>query len=757
LKKALAFLQTSATPDYGRRLARLRWIRAIPADEVRDFREDSCAAVALAGAQSWVFVRDPMAVPLPAPRFPVPGPGRVLLVETKIQSLEPVHTLRELESTQPAPPRNSPPDPAEISRCPAVGFRAGDFPAEKGETISQLLERLLRDAKEKEFDREFRALVLEDPSERERPELTRLFPADALRLLDVGCGAGGTSAALKRRLARLEAVGIEKDPAAAARARRGLDRVLEGDAAAELARLARDGESFDAFLFADVLEHLADPVAALALARAITRPGATLLASVPNVGHLSLVRDLVFGRFDPTPAGLADAGHLRWFDRRFLAEALEESGWRVVSIEAEAGAPAPSARAFLDRVESWPGLDRESLATYQWIAVARAESTAGQGRPAPRPAAKDEDDEESLLCALDSPPFHRVRSGERTLFRGMALDTRGRVLRGVRVSIDGRPTGDFASDRPSEEISRWLPNLPAAGCCRFEFDLPVPAGADVLRFDALREDGRAEPLFEYDLAAIRKSSSELEAMGRALEAFPAPEPDVVFQTQGHRDAAAYQDSILPALVNAKRYLARAGVASDRITSILDFGCGSGRVLLGWHLEGAGRDLFGCDTSEALIAWAKAHLPAAIRFDRTAPRPPLPYPDRRFDLVCAVSVFTHLAYDTQWLWARELARVVKPGGSLLLTLHGKPYVRLFLPERLEEFERTGHVETGEAADGTNTFASFHGQGAVEELFSGFERIGYFPSGRIDGKRTLFPLAAFQDVYVLRRRAGAEATG
>ena len=749
MKTAIAFLQTFSAPDYGRRLARLRWIRAIPADGIRDFREDTCAAEALAGAHSWVLVRDPTALPLRATRFPVPGPGRVLLAGARVQPLQPVHTLRELEGAELAWRGDDPPDPAEIRRSPAVGFRTVDFPAGKVETISQFLERLLGGAREVEFDADFRAIVLEDPSERERPELTRRFPAEALRLLDVGCGAGGTSGALKLRLARLEAVGIERDPAAAARARRRLDHVLEGEALSELVQMDRDGESFDAFLFADILEHLADPVEALTLARAIARPGATLIASVPNVGHLSLVRDLVLGRFDPMPAGLADAGHLRWFDRRFLAEALEESGWRVVSIEPEAGAPAPAARLFLDRLESWPGLDRESLATYQWIALARAETGS-----VPRPAAQDEN---SLLGALDSPSYDRVRFGAKNLVRGMALDISGRALRAVRVSVDGRPVGEFPIDRPSEEIARWLPRLLAAGRCRFAFELDVPANAGILRFEALGEDGRIEPLFEYDLEAVRESSARVETIRRALSRLPAPGPELVFETQGHRDTEAYQDSILPALANSKRYLSRAGVAVERIASILDFGCGSGRVLLGWHLEGAVRDLFGCDTSEALIAWARAHLPAAIHFDRTASVPPLPYPDQRFDLVYAVSVFTHLAYDTQRLWARELARVLKPGGILLLTVHGIPYVRLFLPERLEEFERSGHIETGGAAEGANAFASFHGRGAVDELFSGFERIGYFPSGRIDGKSILFPLAAFQDIYVLRRRADAEAPG
>jgi hypothetical protein len=83
------------------------------------------------------------------------------------------------------------------------------------------------------------------------------------------------------------------------------------------------------------------------------------------------VRDLVLGRFDPLPAGLADAGHLRWFTRTSLAEALDEAGWKDVTIEPSAGAPAPEAEEFLRRAEAWAGADRESLTTYQWIAVAR--------------------------------------------------------------------------------------------------------------------------------------------------------------------------------------------------------------------------------------------------------------------------------------------------------------------------------------------------------------------------------------------------
>ena len=135
--------------------------------------------------------------------------------------------------------------------------------------------------------------------------------------------------------------------------------------------LGGESRTFDAFLFADVLEHLEDPVRSLSLARKLAAPGATLVASVPNAGHLSLVRDLVQGRFDPVPAGLADAGHLRWFTKASLAEALEEAGWQATSIESWPGAPASDSAGFLAALSDWPDLDRESLMTYQWIAVAR--------------------------------------------------------------------------------------------------------------------------------------------------------------------------------------------------------------------------------------------------------------------------------------------------------------------------------------------------------------------------------------------------
>jgi SAM-dependent methyltransferase len=365
LTRGLAFPGFREPLDYGARLSRLRWRRAVAPDRVEDWPASSPARDAVGAAETWVAVRDLRS--LPVGQVPPPERGRVLLAADVARQGPPfLHTLRELERAAPEP------SPVEPARAAAVAFRAADFPAEGEESVERFLERLVEPGRGRSVDPRFRVVRFDDPSELERPELTRHLPGGPLRILDVGCGAGGAIGMARARHPGWSLTGIERDRRLASLSRLRCDRVLEGDLARVLPELGRKGERFDAVVFADVLEHLADPFAALRQGRDVAAAGALLLVSVPNVGHLSLLRDLLCGRFDPVPAGLADAGHLRWFTRESLAAAIEESGWRVERVEAEPGAPASDADAFLAFAAHWPDCDRQSLMTYQWIAVGRA-------------------------------------------------------------------------------------------------------------------------------------------------------------------------------------------------------------------------------------------------------------------------------------------------------------------------------------------------------------------------------------------------
>lgn len=96
----------------------------------------------------------------------------------------------------------------------------------------------------------------------------------------------------------------------------------------ELADRFEAGE-YDSIVAADVLEHLKNPWRVLEMCRPLLKPGGQLLLSIPNVGHVGLVAELLDGRFDYRREGLLDRTHLRFFTRHTIEEMLHRTGFRV--------------------------------------------------------------------------------------------------------------------------------------------------------------------------------------------------------------------------------------------------------------------------------------------------------------------------------------------------------------------------------------------------------------------------------------------
>lgn len=112
------------------------------------------------------------------------------------------------------------------------------------------------------------------------------------------------------------------------------------------------------------------------------------------------------------------------------------------------------------------------------------------------------------------------------------------------------------------------------------------------------------------------------------------------------------------------------ILNSKDKTVLDFGCGCGRLFRYFHALYPKPKYYGVDPDRPGIAWCQENLSDQGTFVLSSTRPPLEFKDNTFDFVYATSVFTHLPEDLQFLWLQELQRVTKSGAYLILTTHGE---------------------------------------------------------------------------------------
>lgn len=278
-------------------------------------------------------------------------------------------------------------------------------------------------------------------------------------------------------------------------------------------------------------------------------------------------------------------------------------------------------------------------------------------------------------------------------------------------------------DEPCPELAFLA--IPRAGRSRFEV---VAERGDELR--VVYADGREEAIFRFHGPA-----SDISA---CIESLAKPTPELVAATQGGGNVDSYVDSMISGRHTLDVLLRESGLDANDVNDVLDIGCGTGRLLMGWHC--IGKRTAGVDINAELIEWSKANLPGEWHVCDVLP--PMPLDGGRFDLVQLVSVFTHLPLEHQRKWVEEIRRVLKPNGVVVITLHGAIYKRLF-------GQSGAYSELPDGAIGSNGFATFHSRQVAEQLFGGFELLRYFERGHDAQPPTLFPIAALQDVYVFRK--------
>lgn len=192
-----------------------------------------------------------------------------------------------------------------------------------------------------------------------RDDILPFLPQGISDVLEIGCARGLTGALIQERRG-CRVTGVEMHPDAAQEAAGRLHRVVVGD----IEHLELDG-AFDAIVATELFEHLRYPETFLGRMKELLRPGGRIVLSVPNVGHYSVVEDLLAGRWDYLPIGLLCYTHFRFFTRATLEDWIRRVGFADHRIVAQTTELPERMSALSDRLE----IDPESLRTKGFYVV----------------------------------------------------------------------------------------------------------------------------------------------------------------------------------------------------------------------------------------------------------------------------------------------------------------------------------------------------------------------------------------------------
>jgi SAM-dependent methyltransferase len=138
----------------------------------------------------------------------------------------------------------------------------------------------------------------------------------------------------------------------------------------------------------------------------------------------------------------------------------------------------------------------------------------------------------------------------------------------------------------------------------------------------------------------------------------------------------------------KRYAANLGRPLTRDSRILDFGCGWGRMIRFFLKDIVADNLYGIDVNSEMIDICLNTVRLG-NYSAGKPEPPTEFDNNSFDVVYAYSVFSHLSESVHIKWVKELSRILKPGGILIVTVWGRNFIEFCRSLRGQNHEFEGH--------------------------------------------------------------------
>lgn len=209
---------------------------------------------------------------------------------------------------------------------------------------------------------------------------------------------------------------------------------------------------------------------------------------------------------------------------------------------------------------------------------------------------------------------------------------------------------------------------------------------------------------------------------------------------------SYQDYVQDGAVTAKEMVEWAHVYfKNEPKNVLEWGCGVGRVVR--NLPGllpSATGIYGCDINPKMILWDKENI-KGVQFHVVQFSPPTHYENGFFDLIYAISVFTHIDVEQQDAWLQEVHRILAAGGVFIFTTHGNHFAGNLLPQEKEVLKKTGRFTKLYGKKGHRMMSSYNDAVAFGKVVTRYFDILEFWDGAANKSKI-----GGQDLWIVKKK-------
>lgn len=188
---------------------------------------------------------------------------------------------------------------------------------------------------------------------------------EKLNILDMGCGCGATLLAIKNKYPNSNIYGIEINGNSAQIAQTFLNVCNKN---IENLDLNYEENFFNYIILEDVLEQLHNPKRVLESIKKYLKDEGNILASISNVMHFSIIRDLLNGNWNYQDGGILDKNSIRFFTKNEIIKVFEKAGYKDLSIEVIEGYYGESDKEFIEKLSELSLINvREEFNAYKYL------------------------------------------------------------------------------------------------------------------------------------------------------------------------------------------------------------------------------------------------------------------------------------------------------------------------------------------------------------------------------------------------------